>query len=167
MVSICIIIFWLVFLFVVFIVEFIVNTRIEKHVKELEARKGWIKKIDCELIAGDDKVVARLVIARNFGDLCTIFLFADSLGLAMDYTTKNAPEIMLEDIHFVKMEKLLGKNLLLVNYTDKLNDIKGYKQTQIYVKGKTEDLLYIKNFIEERMNRPKIIDLTGGDQTEQ
>ena len=166
MVSICIIIFWLVFLFVVFIVEFIVNTRIEKHVKELEARKGWIKKIDCELIAGDDKVVARLVIARNFGDLCTIFLFADSLVLAMDYTTKNAPEIMLENIHFVKMEKLLGKNLLLVNYTDKLNDIKGHKRTQIYVKGKTEDLLYVKNFIEERMNRPKIVDLTGGDQTE-
>ena len=73
---------------------------------------------------------------------------------------------MLEDIHFVKMEKLLGKNLLLVNYTDKLNDIKGYKQTQIYVKGKTEDLLYIKNFIEERIQRPKVIDLTDDGKTE-
>ena len=141
------------------------NKKRKREVKRLESEKKSIKSFECNLVDGSDVLSSHLG-AVGPTILCNVLLFDDHIGLATDYILSKWPsKIMMQEINFVRIEKLLGNELLLINYTKRSED--GAKQStfQFYLKDEIDILLCIKNFIEERMNRPQIIDLTGGDQT--
>ena len=73
--------------------------------------------------------------------------------------TENALEIKIKDINSIKLKKVLWEEILQVNYNE-ISKSGADNVATFYLKGDKEDLLCIKNFIEERMNRPQIIDLT-------
>lgn len=143
------------------------NKKRQKEVKRLEAEKKSIKSFKCNLVDGSDALSAHLGIVGPT-ILCDVLLFDDHIGLATDYTLSKWPsKIMMQEINFVKIEKLLGKELLCINYTKRSEGGSRQSTFQFYLKDEIDILLCIKHFIEERNGHPKVIDLTGGDQTEQ
>ena len=86
-----------------------------------------------------------------------VLLFQNRIGIV----TENALEIEIQDINFIKMTKVLLEEMLQVNFNE-VSKSGTKKEMALYLKGGKEDLLYIKNFIEERLNRPQVIDLTDG-----
>ena len=151
---------------------FIVSKNEEKKEK---IRKSFLKnkplaEFDCDLIDGTDKVQATLLATDRgfYRTHASVMLYEKSIVIATGSEVFQ-PEIMINDIETVSMKRLAFEDHLYIRHTVTADIKAKYKETcpEIYLKGKKEDLLYIKKFLEDRMHRPQIIDLTGGDQTEQ
>lgn len=145
----------------------------KRDINKVLSGKKYLREFECGISAAknDSDVKSALLGLYNF-PVYNVFLFNDHIafttGLVMGLGESIPDEIELKDINFAKMKNIFQTDLLVVNYNVKPKDESRSNEVfQFYMEGKKEDLLFIKNFIEERMNRPKIIDLTGGDQTEQ
>ena len=163
-------VFLIGFLTIVFFVTVILNFRENgKEKAKFLANKQSIKEIECRIVDFADNMYAKLTF--SYSPVFEMLIFEDSIAFVTGYVIGGSyqPEIELKDINFVRMENIFQTDLLLINHNAKYKDESKSKTkypSQFYLRAKKEDLLYIKNFIEERMNRPKIVDLTGGDQTE-
>lgn len=159
-------------LLLLFIWMFFIVSKDEE--KKEKIRNSFFKhkplaEFDCDLIDGIDKVQATLLATNSFYRThATVMLYEKSIVIATGSEVFQ-PEIMINDIEAVSMKRLAFDDHLYIRHTVTADIKAKYEETcpEIYLKGKKEDLLFIKNFIEERMHRPQIIDLTGGDQTEQ
>ena len=145
----------------------------KRDINKVLSGKKYLREFECGISAAknDSDVKSALLGLYNF-PIYNVFLFNDHIafatGLVMGLGESIPNEIELKDINFAKMKNIFQTDLLVVNYNVKPKDESRSNEVfQFYMEGKKEDLLFIKNFIEERMNRPKIIDLTGEDQTEQ
>ncbi|MBP5435544.1 hypothetical protein J6Z39_06965 [bacterium] len=149
--------------FIAFIVLEIWSRKTQnKKTKELQAKEKPLKILEyCKISFGyNDEHSARAAVlgGRMKVPLCNVLLFQDHIGLV----TEKALEIKIKDINSIKMKKVLWEEILQVNYNE-ISKNGSENSATFYLKGDKEDLLYIKNFIEERLNRPQIIDLTDGD----
>ena len=110
------------------------------------------------MIADSDSEV-KLTLFQRAVPSYDVLLFDDHIAFAtgsvMGFGESIPEEIEIKDINFASMKYILKTDLLLVNYNRKAKE-----PSQFYMEGKKEDLLFIKNFIEERNGRPKVIDLT-------
>ncbi|MBP5591616.1 hypothetical protein J6Y50_07175 [bacterium] len=145
----------------------------KRDINKVLSGKKYLREFECGISAAknDSDVKSALLGLYNF-PVYNVFLFNDHIafttGLVMGLGESIPDEIELKDINFAKMKNIFQTDLLVVNYNVKPKDeSRSNEAFQFYMEGKKEDLLYIKNFIEERMHRPQIIDLTGRDQTEQ
>ncbi len=130
------------------------NNKRKKQKKKL-TKDGCMNEFNCELVIGGDKVMSRMIILRNHTVSSNVLLFDDHVAFATGATKEWQPEIMISDINFVKMEKLLWKDLLFIDHNAKFEEkgkTKSKYVNQFYLSGDKEELLYIKDFIEERMN---------------
>lgn len=159
-------------LFIVFIFAVLIERQEDKRKKQKRAsflKNKPLAEFDCDIIDGVDKVQATLLTTNRFyRTSACVMLYEKSIVIATGSEVLQ-PEIMINDIETVSMKRLAFEDHLYIRHTVTADIKAKYKETcpEIYLKGKKEDLLFIKNFIEERIQRPKIIDLTGGDQTEQ
>lgn len=131
----------------------------EKKTNELKAKEKPLKIFEyCKVALGyNDELSAKSVALGGPGVVWgNVLLFQNRIGIV----TENALEIEIQDINFIKMTKVLLEEMLQVNFNE-VSKSGTKKEMALYLKGGKEDLLYIKNFIEERLNRPQIIDLTG------
>ena len=157
---------------ILFIMVFFIASKDEE--KKEKIRNSFLKnkpiaEFDCDLIDGIDKVQATLLATNSFYRThASVMLYEKSIVIATGSEVFQ-PEIMINDIEAVSMKRLAFDDHLYIRHTVTADIKARYKETcpEIYLKGKKEDLLYIKKFLEERMHRPQVIDLTGGDQTEQ
>jgi hypothetical protein len=133
----------------------------KKDINKVLAGKKCLREFECGISAAeyDNEVKSAILGLYNFPKY-NVFLFEDHLafatGLVMGFGESIPDEIEIKDINFACMKYILKTDLLLVNYNRKAKE-----SSQFYMEGKKEDLLFIKNFIEERNGRPKVIDLTG------
>ncbi len=149
----------------VFFIERQDEQKRKKH-RSLLLKNKPIAEFDCDIINGTDKVQAALLATHRFYRThACVMLYEQSIVLATGLE-KLQDEIMIDDIESVSIKRLslidhlyVRQRIRKIPHKESLNEF--------YLNGEKEDLLYIKNFIEERMHRPQIIDLTGGDQTEQ
>ena len=120
------------------------------------------------MIISKDIVQARHISMSRWGTSVYVLLYNDVIKFTFA-NEKYLPEIAVKDIEIIFIKRVLGEDLLYIKHKVSPEKKVQYKETypEFYLSGDKEDLLYIKDFIEERMNRPKIVDLTGGDQTEQ
>ena len=159
---------------VVTIIVGIMSARKRKRdINKVLSGKKYLHEFECGISAAknDSDVKSAILGLYNF-PVYNVFLFnnhiAFTTGLVMGLGESIPDEIELKNINFAKMKNIFQTDLLVVNYNVKPKDeSRSNEAFQFYMEGKKEDLLYIKNFIEERMNRPKIVDLTGEKQTEQ
>lgn len=147
-------------LFIAFIVAEIWSRKKQNaKTKELQAKEKPVKILEyCKISFGyNDEHSARVAVlgGRIHVPLCNVLLFQDRIGLV----TENALEIKIKDINSIKLKKVLWEEILQVNYNE-ISKSGADNVATFYLKGDKEDLLCIKDFIEERMNRPQIIDLT-------
>ncbi len=146
------------------------NKRKKERNKAVEYNKS-IKEIECEIIDVADDLSTKITLSFNYSAVFDVLIFEDHIAFITGCVIGSyQPEIEIKDINFVRMKNIFQTDLLLINHNAKYKDESKSKEKyppQFYLKGSKEDLLYIKNFIEEKMNRPKIIDLTGRDQMEQ
>lgn len=158
-------------LFIVFIFAVLIEKQEEKRKKQKRAsflKNKPLAEFNCDVIEGVDKVQATLLTTNRFyrTNAC-IMLYEKSIVLATGIEAFQ-PEIMINDIEAVSMKRLAFEDHLYIRHTITA-DLKAKYKTcpEIYLKGNKEDLIYIQRFLEERMHRPKINDLTDGNQTEQ
>ncbi|MBR4532628.1 hypothetical protein IKO70_09510 [bacterium] len=130
----------------------------EKKTNELKAKEKPLKIFEyCKVAFGyNDELSAKSVALGGPGVVWgNVLLFQNRIGIV----TENVLEIEIKDINFIKMKKVLLEEMLQVNFNE-ISKSGTKKEMALYLKGSKEDLLYIKNFIEERLNRPQVIDLT-------
>ena len=158
-------------LFIVFIFAVLIERQEDKRKKQKRAsflKNKPLAEFDCDIIDGVDKVQATLLTTNRFyRTSACVMLYEKSIVLATGVEASQS-EIMINDIEAVSMKRLAFEDHLYIRHTVTADIKAKYKETcpEIYLKGNKEDLLYIKKFLEDRMHRPKVIDLTGGDQTE-
>ena len=131
----------------------------EKKTNELKAKEKPLKIFEyCKVALGyNDELSAKSVALGGPGVVWgNVLLFQNRIGIV----TENALEIEIQDINFIKMTKVLLEEMLQVSFNE-ISKSGTKKEMALYLKGGKEDLLYIKNFIEKKLNRPQIIDLTG------
>ena len=163
-------VFLIVFLTIVFFATVILNFRENgKEKAKFLANKQCIKEIECRIVDFADNMYVKLTF--SYSPVFEMLIFEDSIAFVTGHVIGGSyqPEIEIKDINFVRMENIYQTDLLLINHNAKYKDENKSKTkypSQFYLRAKEEDLLFIKNFIEERIDRPKVIDLTGGNQTE-
>ncbi|MBP5435542.1 hypothetical protein J6Z39_06955 [bacterium] len=148
------------FLFVFVIVGEIMEYRKrEKDINKASAGKQCIREFEFIIMMADSDSEVKLTLFKRAIPSYNVLLFDDHIafvtGFVMGFGESIPDEIEINDINFACMKYILKTDLLLVNYNRKAKE-----PSQFYMEGKKEDLLFIKNFIEERNGRPKIIDLT-------
>ncbi len=150
---------------------FILN-RLEAKKKNQEKKKYLelekpLYELSCSVIISNNIVQARHISMSRWGTSVYVLLYNDVIKFTFA-NEKYLPEIMVKDIEIILIKRILGEDLLYIKHKVSPEKKAQYKETypEFYLSGDKEDLLYIKNFIEGRMNKPKIIDLTGEDQTE-
>lgn len=145
------------------------NKRKKERNKALKCNKT-IKEIECEIIDVADDLSTKITLSFNYSAVFDVLIFEEHIAFITGCVVGSyQPEIEIKDINFVRMKNIFRTDLLLINHNAKYKDESKSKEKypcQFYLRAKKEELLYIKNFIEERINKPKVIDLTGGDQTE-
>ena len=151
---------------------FILN-RIDSKKKKQEKKKYVelekpLYELSCSMIISKNIVQARHISMSRWGTSVYVLLYNDVIKFTFA-NEKYLPEIAVKDIEIIFIKRVLGEDLLYIKHKVSPEKKAQYKETypEFYLSGDKEDLLYIKNFIEERMQRPKIVDLTGGDQTAQ
>lgn len=148
-----------IFFVLVIVAEIWSRKKQNTKTKELQAKEKPVKILEyCKIFFGyNDEHSARAAVlgGRINVSLCNVLLFHDRIGLV----TEKALEIGIKDINSITMKKVLWEEILQVNYNE-ISKSGADNIATFYLKGDKEDLLCIKNFIEERMNRPQIIDLT-------
>ncbi|MBO4698896.1 hypothetical protein J5690_04710 [bacterium] len=154
---------------ILFIFIFFIERNEEQ--KKKKHRTSFLKnkpivEFDCDIINGSDKIQATLLATHSFYRIHTcVMLYEQSIVLTTGLETLQ-DEIMIDDIEFVSIKQLSFIDHLYIR--QRVQKIP-HKEiwSELYLNGDKKDLLYIKKFIEERMHKPQIIDLTGGDPTEQ
>ena len=147
----------LVFIAVI-VIEIRYSNKKEKKTNELKAKEKPLKIFEyCKIACGyNDELSAKSVALGGPGIVWgNVLLFQNRIVIV----TVEALEIEIKDINFVKMRKVMLEEMLQVNFNE-ISKSGTQNEMALYLKGGKEDLLCIKNFIEERMNRPQIIDLT-------
>ena len=131
----------------------------EKDINKASAGKQCIREFECVIMIADSDSEVKLTLFQRAIPSYNVLLFDDHIafvtGFVMGFGESIPEEIEIKDINFACMKYILKTDLLLVNYNRKAKE-----PSQFYMEGRKEDLLFIKNFIEERNGRPKIIDLT-------
>ena len=152
----------------------IISVRKRKQdINKVLAGKKCLREFEFRIMAAySDTDIKLSFLSKYAPPTYDVFLFDDYIafttGLVMGLGESIPDEIELKNINFAKMKNIFQTDLLVVNYNVKPKDeSRSNEAFQFYMEGKKEDLLYIRKFLEERMNRPQIIDLTGGNQTEQ
>ncbi|HRZ78621.1 MAG TPA: hypothetical protein P5044_01325 [bacterium] len=147
---------------IAFIIYLIISIRISRRRKKQKLLKeGYLAEFDCELISALDKVASRVVLAYQSGMKSNVLLFDNHIAFATGVTGDWQPEIMISEINSVKMEKLLWKELLFIDHNAKFVEegkTKKY-ENQFYLSGDKDELLYIKDFIEERMSKSNLLQI--------
>ena len=153
-------------IFPLFLVIFVIVGEImdyrkrEKNRNKALAGKQCIREFECVIMIADSDSEVKLTLFQRAVPSYDVLLFDDHIAFAtgsvMGFGESIPEEIEIKDINFACMKYILKTDLLLVNYNRKAKE-----PSQFYMEGKKEDLLFIKNFIEERNGRPKVIDLTG------
>ena len=138
----------------------------KKAMNKVMTDKKCLRELEFRILtAHSDTDIKLSFLSKYAPPTYDVFLFDDYIafttGLVMGFGESIPDEIEIKDINFACMKYIFKTDFLLINYNRKTKE-----PSQFYIEGKKEDLLYIKNFIEERIRRPKIIDLTDGDQTE-
>ena len=147
-----------IFFVLVIVAEIWASNKKEKKTTELKAKEKPLKIFEyCKIACGyNDELSAKSVALGGPGIVWgNVLLFQNRIVIV----TVDALEIEIKDINFVKMRKVMLEEMLQVNFNE-ISKSGTQNEMALYLKGGKEDLLCIKNFIEERMNRPKIIDLT-------
>ena len=151
---------------------FILN-RIDSKKKKQEKKKYVelekpLYELSCSMIISKNIVQARHISMSRWGMSVYVLLYNDVIKFTFA-NEKYLPEIMVKDIEIILIQRVLGEDLLYIKHKVSPEKKAQYKETypEFYLSGDKEELVYIKDFIEERMHRPQVIDLTGGDQTEQ
>lgn len=143
----------------VFFIERQDEQKRKKH-RSLLLKNKPIAEFDCDIINGTDKVQASLLATHSFYRIhACVMLYEQSIVLATGLETLQ-DEIMINDIEFVSIKQLsFIDHLYIRQRVQKIphKEIWG----ELYLNGDKKDLLYIKKFIEERMHRPQVIDLTS------
>lgn len=142
---------------VVYMIYWLWTSRKRKEQKQKLFKEGFLAEFECELIPGIDKVASRLALAYGAGVKSNVMLFDNHIAFATGVIGDWQPEIIIADINSLKMEKLLWKELLFIDHNAKfVEEGKPQKyENQFYLSGDKEELLYIKDFIEERMLKAK------------
>ena len=133
----------------------------EKDINKASAGKKCLREFEFGISgAENDSNVKFALLGRYNFPRYNVLLFDDHIafvaGFVMGFGESIPDEIEIKDINFACMKYILKTDLLLINYNRKAKE-----PSQFYMEGKKEDLLFIKNFIEERNGRPKVIDLTS------
>ena len=142
----------------IIVIEIWYSNKKEKKTNELKAKEKPLKIFEyCKMAFGyNDELSARSVALGGPGVIWgNVLLFQNRVVVV----TEDALEIEIKDINFIKMRKVLLEEMLQVNFNE-ISKSGTKNEMALYLKGGKDDLLYIKKFIEERMNRPQIIDLT-------
>ena len=143
----------------ILVFEISYSNKKKKKTNELKAKEKPLKIFEyCKVALGyNDELSAKSVALGGPGVVWgNVLLFQNRIGIV----TENALEIEIQDINFIKMTKVLLEEMLQVSFNE-ISKSGTKKEMALYLKGGKEDLLYIKNFIEKKLNRPQIIDLTG------
>ena len=131
----------------------------EKDINKASAGKKCFREFECVIMIADRDSEVKLTLFQRATPSYNVLLFEDHLafvtGFVMGFGESIPDEIEIKDINFACMKYILKTDLLLINYNRKAKE-----PSQFYMEGKKEDLLFIKNFIEEQNGRPKVIDLT-------
>lgn len=145
----------------------------KRDINKVISGKKYLREFECGISAAknDSDVKSAIFGLYNF-PIYNVFLFDDHIafttGLVIGLGESIPDEIEIKDINFVSMKNIFQTDLLAIKHNAKPKDESISQEAfQFYMEGKKEDLLFIKNFIEERMHKPQIIDLTGGDQMAQ
>ena len=163
-------VFLIVFLTIVFFATVILKFREgERERGKFLANKQCIKEIECRIIDFADNMYVKLTF--SYSPVFEMLIFEDRIAFVTGHVIGGSyqPEIEIKDINFVRMKNIFQTDLLLINHNAKYKDESKSKEKypcQFYLRAKKEELLYIKNFIEERIQRPKVIDLTEDGKTE-
>ena len=145
-------------LFVLVIVaEIWASNKREKKTNELKAKEEPLKIFEYFRIAFgyNDEHSVRSAAISGWAVWCSLLLFQNRMVIVAETTL----EIEIKNINFVKMRKVMLEEFLQVCYNE-ISESGTTREKAVFLQGIDKDMLYIKNFIEERMNRPKIIDLT-------
>jgi hypothetical protein len=136
-----------------------------KKQREKFIEKDCLAEFNCDIILGIDKVQAKLLLAQNVGTPTNVILYDKNIVLATGEENR-LPEIMIENIEKIYMAKLVWKDVLFIEHHVSAEKKAKYSNTypKFYLSGDKEELLYIKDFIEERMNglRIKVNNPQGG-----
>lgn len=158
---------------ILIVVTLFILNRLDAKKKKQEKKKYVesekpLYELNCSIIISKDIVQARHISMSRWGTSVYVLLYNDVIKFTFA-NEKYLPEIAVKDIEIIFIKRVLGEDLLYIKHKVSPEKKAQYKETypEFYLSGEKEDLLYIKNFIEERMHRPQIIDLTGGDQTAQ
>ena len=158
---------------ILIVVALFILNRLDAKKKKQEKKKYVesekpLYELSCSMIISKDIVQARHISMSRWGTSVYVLLYNDVIKFTFA-NEKYLPEIAVKDIEIIFIKRVLGEDLLYIKHKVSPEKKVQYKETypEFYLSGDKEDLLYIKDLIEERMNRPKIVDLTGGDQTEQ
>ena len=145
------------FFIVVFVVEIRAGNKREKRAKELTAKEKPLKIIEHRRISFgyNDERFVRSVATKGWAVICDILLFQNRMVIV----AKSTLEIEMKDINFVEIRKVMLDEFLQICYNE-TSENGTTREKAIFLLGIDDNMLYIKNFIEERMNRPQIIDLT-------
>ena len=142
----------------IIVTEIWYSNRKEKKTNELTAKEKPLKIFEYfNVFKGENEVSPQMIVLchRNYCISCNILLFKNRIV----FVTESMLEIELKDINSANIKKAFGEELLKINYSE-ISESGTKKEMSLYLQGSDENMLYIKNFIEERMDRPKIIDLT-------
>ena len=156
---------------VVTIIVGIMSARKRKRdINKVLSGKKYLREFECRIMAAySDTDIKLSFLSKYAPPTYDVFLFDDYIafttGLVMGLGESIPNEIELKDINFAKMKNIFQTDLLVVNYIKPEDGSEAQEASQLYIEGRKEELLFIKNFIEERIQRPKIVDLTGEDQT--
>lgn len=150
---------------VVTIIVGIMSARKRKRdINKVLSGKKYLREFECRISAAknDSDVKSALLGLYNFPTY-NVFLFDDGIAFATGLVlNRGVPdEIEIKDINFVIMKNIFQTDLLVVNYIKPEDGSEAQEASQLYMEGRKEELLFIKNFIEERIQRPKVIDLTS------
>jgi hypothetical protein len=160
-------IFFSILIIFVVIGEIMSARKRDKDRNKALAGKQCIREFECFImIAYSDADIKLSFLSKYAPATYNVLLFEDHIafttGFVAGFGESIPDEIEIRDINFARMKNIFKTDFLLINYNRKAKE-----SSNLYMEGKKEDLLYIKKFLEERMHRPQVIDLTGGDQTEQ
>jgi len=154
--------------FVIFIVmEIWYRNKQGKKTKELSAKEKPVKIFEyCKIFYTYDESSAKSQVLFSHPASvvpCDVLLFQDHIGLvAANGYGIHTNDVKIKDVNSVTIKKILWEKVLYVNY-DEVSETGSVKNITFCLEGDLEDLSYIRNFIEERMTRPQVIDLTDGN----